>query len=199
VAKVIAIISTICLIFLFIASIAFVRFFVPGGTIFHRTLDAPALVREVRQMNELVTVKYSVQKVVGLTEQRQPLGSESILLLVQARVLAGIDLSELTQYDVTLVSKDEVRLRLHPPRITEAFLEEKDTKVWDRRITWWTPWISSDPDLEHKARMQALEEVRTAAVQMGILKDAQRNAENDIRAILKAFGFSKVSFVPMQT
>ncbi|MDQ6678158.1 MAG: DUF4230 domain-containing protein, partial [Acidobacteriota bacterium] len=167
--------------------------------IFHRTLDAAALVREVRQMNELVTVKYSVQKVVGLTEQRQPLGSESILLLVQARVLAGIDLGELTQYDVTLVSKDEVRLRLHPPRITEAFVEEKDTKVWDRRITWWTPWVSSDPDLEHKARMQALEEVRTAAVQMGILKDAQRNAENDIRAILKAFGFNKVSFVQMQT
>ena len=195
-ARVVAILSTFCLVFLLIASVAYVRFFVPGGTLFHRTLDAPALVKEVRQMNQLVTVKYSLQKVVGLTEARQPLGSESILLLVEARVLAGVDLSELTQYDVTMPARDEVRIRLKPARIAETFIEEKNTKVWDRRITWWTPWVSADPDLEHKARMEAIEQVQNAALEMGILKDAQKNAESDLRAILQAFGITKVTFVP---
>jgi len=198
VAKVIAILSTFFLVFLLIAAIAYVRFFVPGGTLFHHTLDAPALVREVRQLNQLVTVKYSVQKVVGITEPRQPLGSESILLLVQARVLAGVDLGELTQYDVIMPSRDEARIRLKPARITETFIEERDTKVWDRHITWWTPWVSADPDIKHRTRLAALEQVRATAIEMGILKDAQRNAEQDIRAILQAFGISKVTFIPMQ-
>ena len=195
-ARVVAFLSTFCLLFLLIASVAYVRFFVPGGTLFHRTLDGPALVKEVRQMNQLVTVKYSIQKVVGLTEARPLLGSESILLLVEARVQAGIDLSELTQYDVSMPSGAEARIRLKPARIIETYLEEKDTKVWDRRITWWTPWVSADPDLEHKARMEAIAEVEKAALEMGILRDAQKNAESDVRAVLQAFGITKVTFVP---
>jgi hypothetical protein len=194
-AKVVAFLSTSCLVFMLIASVAYVRFFVPGGSVFHRTLDAPELVKEVRALNDLVTVKYSIQKVVGLTVQKAPVGSESILLMVQAHVLAGIDLSGLTQYDVTMKNGRTVQIRMGMPRITEAFLDEKETKVWDRRITWWTPWLSPDPDLEHKARMQALDEVRTAALQMGILRDAKKNAEEDVRQILHAFGIDRVTFV----
>lgn len=195
-ARVVAFISTFCLIFLLIAAIAYNRFFVPGGGIFHRSLDAPAVVQEVRQLNQLVTVKYSLQKVVGLTEQHQPLGSESILLLVEAHVLAGVDLGELTQYDVNFPSRDEVKIRLHPAQITETFVDEKNTKVWDRRITWWTPWLSPDLNLEHNARLEALKQVQAAALGMGILKDAQNNAERAIRSILQVLGIKKITFIP---
>ncbi|MCU1262701.1 MAG: hypothetical protein JWO80_5586, partial [Bryobacterales bacterium] len=194
-AKVVAILSTSCLLFLLIAGVAYVRFFVPGGAIFHQTLDAPELVKEVRSLNDLVTVRYSIQKVVGMKQQRSPVGEESILLMVQGRVLAGIDLTELTQYDVTMKDRQTAQIRLAPPRITDAFLDEKETKVWDRKITWWTPWISADPDLEHKARLLALDEVRAAAIQMGILRDARKNAEEDVRRILHAFGIGRVTFV----
>ena len=194
-AKVVAILSTSCLLFLLIAGVAYVRFFVPGGAIFHQTLDAPELVREVRSLNDLVTVRYSIQKVVGMKEQKSPVGEESILLMVQGRVLAGIDLTELTQYDVMMKDRQTAQIRLGSPRITDAFLDEKETKVWDRRITWWTPWVSADPDLEHKARILALDEVRAAAIQMGILRDARKNAEEDVRQILHAFGIGRVTFV----
>lgn len=193
-AKVVAFLSTFFLIFLFIAAIGYTRFFGPAGTLFRRTLDPPAVVQEVKQLNELTTVKYSIQKVVGFTVPHSPFGSESILLLVGARVLAGINLQDVTQYDITMPKKDSVVIRLPLPRITEAFLDEKDTKVWDRRITWWTPWVENDPDLEHQARLQALAQVRAQAVQMGILRDAQRNAEASIRHLLQAFGISNVSF-----
>ena len=49
----------------------------------------PALVHEIQKLNELVTVKYSVQKVVGLEEQKLPFGTEKLLLIVQARFLAA--------------------------------------------------------------------------------------------------------------
>src|ERR1700674_4294922 len=60
-----------------------------------KTLDAPAVVHEIQRLNELVSVKYTVQKVVGLEEKKSPLGSEKLLLFVQAEVLAGIDLARL--------------------------------------------------------------------------------------------------------
>ncbi|HXR10260.1 MAG TPA: DUF4230 domain-containing protein, partial [Candidatus Acidoferrales bacterium] len=59
-----------------------------------RTLDAAAVVHEIQRLNELVTVKYTVQKVVGLEEKKVPLGSEKLLLFVQAEALGGIDLSK---------------------------------------------------------------------------------------------------------
>jgi hypothetical protein len=49
-------------------------------------------------------------------------------------------------------------------------------------------WVPYDPDLEHKARLQGLEDVRKAALQMGILDQAQKNAELAIRDLLGTFG-----------
>jgi hypothetical protein len=190
-AKVVAFLSTACLICGLIAIIVYLRFFGAGSA--HRTLDAPAVVQEVRRLNELVTVRYSIERVVGLKEEKSPVGTESILLLVQGKVLAGIDLTELTPGDVT-VKRGVVRVRLMPPHIQEAYLDEKYTKVWDRSITWWTPWVTPDADLEHKARMQAVSDIKAAALDMGILAEAKRNAEADIRAILQALGVENVAF-----
>src|ERR1700744_5882548 len=155
--KTFALCCATCLIGLLIALIIYLRFG-PGSTNVH--LDSPAIVKEIRQLNELGTVRYSIEKVVGMKEQKSPLGAESILLLVQGRVLAGVDLSALTPNDVTIHGRAHSVIRLAQPNIEEAFLDEKNTKVWDRRITWWTPWVSPDADLEHKARLQAIDNIR---------------------------------------
>jgi hypothetical protein len=192
-AKVVAFLSTSCLIFLLVAIIVYLRVFGAGAA--HRTLDSSAVVKEVQQLSELVTVKYSMEKVVGIREQKSPVGTESILLLVRGKVLAGVDLAGLTPGDVTVVSRDTLRIRLTPPHIQGTYLDEKYTKVWDRSITWWTPWVTPDADLEHKARLQAVDDMKAAALEMGILAEARRNAEIDIREILRAFGMDKVVFV----
>ncbi len=190
--KLLAFISTFTLLFVMIGVIAYERYYAPPGGLLHRTIDAPAIVKEVQQLSEVVTVRYTVEKVVGLTEDKRPIGSESILLMVQGRVLAGVDLSSLTQYDIAKIGKS-VKLRLPAARITEAFLDEKYTKVWDRHITWWTPWVPFNPDFEHKARLAALADVRKSALEMGILKQAQQNADTAIQKFLQALGFETVT------
>jgi hypothetical protein len=189
-AKMLAVLFAAALICV-LALMMFSRRLFPLGLV---TLDAPAVVKEISQLNELVTVRYSVEKVVGMKEEKSPVGEESILLLVQGKVLAGIDLSGLTANDVTIRARNQVVIRLAQPHIEETFLDEKYTKVWDRRITWWTPWVSPDIDLEHKARMQAIIDIRNAALEMGILEQARRNAETSIRTLLQAFGFEKPVF-----
>jgi hypothetical protein len=66
--------------------------------------------------------------------------------------------------------------------------------VWDRSITWWTPWVFPDVDLEHKARMEAIDDIKEAALEMGILGEARRNAETSIRVLLRAFGIEEAAF-----
>jgi len=160
----------------------------------HPAFDSPGVVKEVRKLNELVTVRYGIEKVVGMKEDKSPVGSESILLLVEGRVLAGIDLSQLKPSDIHFVGRDDVQIRLPPAHIEDASLDEKHTKVWDRSVTWWTPWVTADIDLEHKARLRAIDEMKASAMEMNILGEARRNAEGDIRSLLEAFGMKSVEF-----
>ena len=150
------------------------------------TADSPAVVTQIQRLNQLVTVRYSIQRVVGVKGPKEPLGEESLLLMVQGEVQAGVDLAGFDSANVHFSGPHAVAILLPPPRIVNVFLDEKYTKVWDRRITWWTPWVGYDPDLEHKARQQALEDVKSAALTMGILQQAQQNAERTVRDFLTA-------------
>ncbi|MGO9245848.1 MAG: DUF4230 domain-containing protein [Verrucomicrobiia bacterium] len=167
-----------------------------GGrqTVIRRVVDAPAVVREIQELSELVTVRYSIQKVVGLEEEKVPFGSEKILLMVQGEVLGGVDLSLLSTNDVQVTADAVVTARLPQPKVMHVYVDEKQTRVWDRSKTWWTPWEPYDPELEQKARLAALEAIQAAAVQMGILSNAQDNAENTVRKLLLAGGVESVRF-----
>jgi len=157
-----------------------------------KTLDPPAVVHEIQRLNELVSVKYTIQKVIGLEEKKVPVGSEKLLLFVQAEVLAGIDLSTLTVHDVKLLPGKQMQVALPPPKIIHTVIDDKATKVWDRRITWWTPWVPFNPDLERQARLEAKDAIEKAAIEMGILDQARRNAEASIQTLLDTFGVKSV-------
>jgi hypothetical protein len=158
-----------------------------------RTLDAVTVVHEIQRLNELVSVKYTVQKVVGLEEQKVPFGSEKLLLFVQAEVLAGIDLSVLASGDVKMLSAGRMQVVLPPPKIVHIVIDDKQTKVWDRRITWWTPWVPFNPDLERQARLAARDAIERGAIEMGILSQARRNADTGIRSLLETLGIKSVT------
>jgi len=149
-------------------------------------LSTPTVITQIKQLNQLATVRFSIQRVVGMTEPKIPVGEESILLIVQGDVQAGVDLADLRPEDVVL-SDRHARVRMPPPKVLTSYLDESQTKVWDRHVTWWTPWVPYSPDLEHRARLQALDEIRKAAINMGILDRAGENAETAIRQFLATF------------
>jgi hypothetical protein len=174
------------------------RYFAQQGLI-RRTVDVPAVVQQIQRLSELVTVKYSIQKVVGLEEQKVPFGSEKVLLMVQATVLGGVDLSQMSTQDITAADASSVTIRLPAPRVMHVFVNDNETKVWDRSKTWWTPWVDFNPELEQNARRAALEAVQQAALQMGILSNAQQNAENTLHEFLRTSGISNVTFRVVNT
>jgi len=161
----------------------------------HPQLSPRAILAQVQQLEELSTVRYTIQKVIGIKEPKRPIGSESILLVMQAHVQAGIDLSLLHADSVTIRPGREVLLHLPPAKILNVTVDEKETKVWDRQKTWWTPWVPYSLDLEHRARKAGVEAVKQAALEMGILAQADRNAEASIRSFLTLAGVKSVTIV----
>ena len=159
-------------------------------------MDAPSVLAQVRRLNQLATVKYTIQKVIALTEQKQPVGSESILLIVQASVQAGIDLAGLRTEDIMVHRDGTVVVRLPAAKILTVSIDEKETKVWDRRKTWWTPWVDYSLDLEQRARLSGMAAASQAAIDMGILTHAQQNAETSIRGLLELAGVKSVQVIP---
>ncbi len=162
-------------------------------------LDPPSILVQVQQLNQLATVKFTVQKVIGLEERKQPVGSESILLILQASVEAGIDLASLRAEDVTQRADGTVVLKLPAARILHVTVDEKETKVWDRTKTWWTPWVPYSLDLEQRARLAGVESITKAALEMGILGQAERNAESSIKGLLGLAGIHTVLVIPAKS
>jgi hypothetical protein len=156
-----------------------------------REPDRPTIVAQVQRLNELATVRFTVQRIVDLEERATPVGAERILLIVQAHLRAGVDLAALRPEDVQ-VEDGRVTLRLPPAKLLDAAIDDGATRVWDRQKTWWTPWVPYSKDLEQRARLQGLEAARKAAIDMEILRQAERNAAESIRGLLGLAGIGDV-------
>lgn len=157
--------------------------------------DAPSVIRQIRNLSQLVTVKYTIQKAVALEEQKVPFGTERLLLFVQAEVAAGLDLSHLRDDDIKVQPDGIVLVSLPAADVTSVEIDDNLTRVWDRSITWWTPWVPYNQDLERQARLEARNEVEKAARDMGILDQSRQNAQAIIRSLLMSAGAADVKFL----
>src|SRR5215469_13722166 len=170
------------------------RFLYPGGAA--RTFNTPVLVQQVQTLSDLVTVKYVVQKVEvwedppsGVITQFVQ-GNNHILLIAQGVVKAGVDLSKLRPEDLKINGKT-VWINLPPAHITDAYLDDKETKVVERT----TGFLRSfDKDLEQNVRRSAVEDMRLSAGRGGILQDADQRARTQLASFFTLMGFERVEF-----
>lgn len=150
------------------------------------------LLVQVQTVSELVTVKYVIEKVVIVEDVKwiTRLGESRVLLLAHGIVKAGIDLSQLQPGDIEVQGKT-ISIKLPPARITETYLDERQTRVIERT----TGFLRSfDKDLEQNARLEAVEDIRRAARNNNILKEAETRARTQLTFLFKQLGFETVEF-----
>lgn len=162
-----------------------------GGAV-HITVDQPTVVRQIRALQRLETVSYTMDKIVS-GERENPilpqfLAGDRVLLVVHGEAIAGVDLSKLQPSNVT-VRGDSVRVHLPSAEIFTTSLDNTKTKVYSRDTGLFS---SPDPNLEGEVREAAEHQLRQAALDDGILKTANANAGQTITNILKSLGFAKV-------
>ena len=161
-----------------------------------REENTATVIRQVQTLADLVTVKYVVEKVVIVDAPPQSTlgqfvqGDNRLLMLAHGIVKAGIDLKHFTAADVA-ISGRTIRIKLPPAQITDAYLDENQTKV----IDWKQGFLRSfDKDLEQKARQMAVEDIRRAARNDGILDEAMKRAQLQLAVFLQEAGFERVEF-----
>jgi len=161
-----------------------------------RTYDTPVLLQQVQTLSELVTVKYVLEKVEvwedppsGLVSQFVA-GDSRVLLLARGVVKAGVDFHQLKAEDIRVDGKT-VWINLPAARITDAYLDDKETKVVERT----TGFLRSfDKDLEQNVRRTAVDDMRQSASRGGILRDANERARTQLASFFQLMGFERVEF-----
>jgi hypothetical protein len=154
----------------------------PGGI-----FNTATLLKKVQALSQFVTVKYSLEKVVVLDDVKW-YGDSHVVLVAHGVVKAAIDLDQLNPNDVQVTGK-KISITLPRSHVVDAYLDDQRTQIVER----YTGVLRVfDKDLEQDARRQAVEELRLAALQNGILNDASDRARSQLSALLYQVGFTEV-------
>jgi len=158
----------------------------------HISVDQPTVIHQIRALQRLETVGYTMDKIIS-GERENPilprlLAGDRLLLVVHGEVIPGMDLSKLQPSDV-VVSGRSVSIRLPQAEIFTTRLDNAKTRVYSRDTGLFS---TADPNLEGEVRQEAERQLQAAALQDGILKTADKNARQTLTSMLTGLGFGNV-------
>lgn len=164
----------------------------PGG--FKINTSRAAVIKEIRSLQRLETASFTIEKIIdgGTTGDNvfeQFLFGDSILLIAHGQVIAGFDLSQISENDLS-ISGNSINITLPKAQILVTTLDNTQTRVYDRQKGILNP---GKKDLESEARVAAEKSIKEAACQGDILKQASDNARKQLTAFFNALGFTEVT------
>lgn len=152
-----------------------------------------AVIKEIRNLQRIETASFTIEKIIdggtGGNAFEQLLFGDKILLIAHGQVIAGFDLSQISDKDI-VINNTSIRMSLPKPQILVATIDNTQTRVYDRTRGILNP---GDKDLESKAREAAQNAISEAACKGDILKQASDNGRKQLTAFLSALGFTQVS------
>jgi hypothetical protein len=158
------------------------------------SISSQTVIKQMRELNRLETASFTIEKVIDAGTSgnafQQFLYGDRILLIAHGEVIAGVDLSKLTDQDIS-INGSTITVTLPSPQILEVSLDNDQTRVYDRTQGILT---HGNKDLESNARSVATQTIQDAACKGGILIQAGDNAKKQLSAFLKALGFSTIRF-----
>jgi hypothetical protein len=179
-------------------------FFAPGLQI---NLSQASVVKEIQSLNRLETAQFTLEKIIDAGYRgnffQNILYGDRILLIAHADVVAGFDLSKVTENDVLIKystvydddsnQKDyKITITLPAPEVFYSHLDNTRTRVYDRRTGF---LAESNKDLEASARAQAETAIKNDACEAGLLNEASKNATNQLELLLRTIGFGEVRII----
>ena len=160
---------------------------VAGGFAFGRRAEPQVtqqiVVDQLRSVARLVATEMTLRDVVTY-EQTQFHSTKRSLLVVTARVAAGIDLSKDTEVRIDSVEK-RITVTLPPAQIMSV--DVVNVTTYDERAGLWNPFRPEDRDsIQARVRTQ----MAAAARQSGILEHADQSAVKVLTELLARDGFT---------
>lgn len=156
--------------------------------------DPVTYINEIRALARLETIQYSVEKVITGETGGGTFGAlfgDKILFVGHGTVIAGIDMDKLRPENMRY-ENGVLTVNLPPAEIFIASLDNEKSYVYNRDTG---VLAKPDPNLETLVRQSAEQEILKAAIEDGILEQAQINAEAYLFKFFSALGFPNTIFV----
>jgi hypothetical protein len=157
---------------------------------------APDVIVAMRDLAKLETSSFHVEKVIEITEHQKSVfglvdSKDALLLVAVGEVVAGVDLEKLDNASVKSDwPKKSVNITLPAPEVFHSRLDNAATHVYSRSTD---TLAKRNEALEAKARLEAENSMKDAAIKGGILLRARAQAERTVRAQLRALGFEQIT------
>jgi hypothetical protein len=152
----------------------------------------PVVISSIRDMSNLTTVETVQYTIVDKGTDQGWLEwarGDSLQLFAVARIGAGIDMSGISVQNVSLDDQGVVEITVPAAEIQYVSVDNEATQILDRETGLFT---KGDPRLETDARQVAEEVLVQAAVDDGVLADAEANARQVLTDFLLGLGYRDV-------
>jgi hypothetical protein len=147
---------------------------------------------KIKDLNQLGTVEYKVSKVISGTDDLTwyKIGNRKILFSCEATIKAGIDFSKLKKEDIQVTDKT-VSLKMPKAEIIYVKIDHNNIKEEYKE----TGFFRSDFSNSEKDALLRLgeESINKALPDIGILKEAEKNATLFLKSFLRSSGFTEVT------
>lgn len=155
--------------------------------------DPITVIHDIRSLARMETIQYTLEKVITVEQGQGDLGflfGDRLLFVGHGEVIAGIDMARLRPEDM-YVQDQVLHVRLPPAEVFVATLDNEKSYVYNRDTG---ILRRGDINLETTARAAAEREILQAALNDGILTQAQQNAEGYLVRMFRALGYPDVIF-----
>ena len=152
----------------------------------------PVVISSIRDMSNLTTVETVQYTIVDKGTDQGWLEwarGDSLQLFAVARIGAGIDMSGISVQNVSLDDQGVVEITIPAAEIQYVSVDNEATQILDRETGLFT---KGDPRLETDARQVAEEVLVQAALDEGVLADAEANARQILTDFLLGLGYRDV-------
>jgi len=145
------------------------------------------VVERINRLQELTTVRFNYANIVT-SERELPgvlnalYGDRQVMVAV-GHIEAGVDLSSLTQDDIT-VTDGVMTIQLPAPAIQDCFLNENESYVVSRDTG---VFAAAAPELDGETRRFALQQFRAQAMEDDILAEAQSETALVVQEFIQLF------------
>lgn len=156
-----------------------------------RKPDPRDMVLQLRELNELATVEYTVSKIVKASDDQTwyKVGDRKILMSCRATVRAGINLDQLQAGDIR-VSGQSISLELPPAQILTVNIRPEDIRTEFEEVGVFRSDFSAAERNQLMAQGEA--QIRKQAASTDILRSAETQASLLLGNFLRSLGYKEV-------
>jgi len=157
--------------------------------------DTPNVVTSIRDLAALESTSYHIERVVDLRDRQTRMfglveAEDALLLVAVGDVVAGVDLTSMRDGDIQVDPvRRSARVLLPPVSVLSSKLDSQRTYLHSRK----TDALAERSDsLETRARMEAENTLRDAALSAGILERAQKNTKSTLETLLRSLDYKQI-------